>query len=634
MRVFTRRHLAAAIAGCAVVFGMGSPAAAADGSAEDTYATVLDPAGRPTFVEVTAPTLAQEVRRAENLPGSIGASFATEAGVAGAPSDDTWRGSLWGNDALHIDDVTPRPGTTGQLVAVLDTGVSPAEEDWTPGQVRCDLGADVIGDAYTTSSGGTGCVDPHGHGTHVAGTIGAVAGNGKGVAGIASGVGIIPVRVLNASGTGSDIGIAQGIVAAVDHGATVINMSLSGPQTPNYNTAIAYATSHGVSVVAANGNNRQTGNQAVWPASVPGVIAVAATTAQGTSAYFSNSSGTATVAAPGYGILSMDARHTDPSFPYVSMSGTSMASPHVAATVALWRAGHASATAAQVRDALIGTAIDAGPAGFDNEFGYGTVNPYRLLTGVEWPAVPADPAPADPAPVVTTPAPSPVVTTPAPSPVVTTPTPSPVVTTPPAGPEPAPPSLPVPAPVITPPPAVAPAAPSSVRVTAQVEALRVSWAAVPGGGTAPVSGYRLYRDGVLRATLAGTALTDRVDGGIAHTYAVEAYGPGGTSARISATGTARWAAARLALNRTAVARKGRIVVRGTSLRPGSVLTVRETYAYRKTTRTVALVTVRLTGGDVSVSVLPVQSARTGTLTVQGVGRDGRVVRITRSIRVG
>ncbi|MEV4642548.1 S8 family serine peptidase [Actinoplanes sp. NPDC049548] len=640
MRVFTRRRLTAVIAGGVIVLGAGSPARAADGTTADTFATVVDAAGRPTFVEVEAATVAQEVRRAESLPGSVGASFATTASVA-AVSDDTYRDYLWNNDALHIDDISPRPTVAGQIVAVLDTGVSPAEEDWAPGQVRCDLGTDLVLDGYTTASGGNGCVDPHGHGTHVAGTIGAVAGNAVGMAGIASGVQIMPVRVLNASGSGWDVTIAQGIVWAVDHGATVINMSLSGPQSANYDEAVAYATSNDVPIVVANGNNRQLGNAPVWPASVPGVIAVAATDYEGASGSFSNSSGTALIAAPGVSILSMDATHANADFPYTFKSGTSMASPHVAAAVALWRAAHPQGTPADVRSALTSTAIDAGAPGFDNEFGYGVVNVYRLVTGADWGVIPPSlepevtptptPTPTEtvPAPVETTPAP--IETTPAP--IETTPAPivappAPVVTPAPVAP------LPAPAPELKLSP-VAPAAPAAVKITALTEALRVSWPAVTGTANAPVSGYRLYRNGTLRATLTGTSFTDRVAGGAGYTYSVAAYGPGGTSPQVSAKGSARWASAGLTLSRTSVVRKMRLVVRGTSLRPGSTLTVRETYAYRKSSRTVVLASVRVSAGDdVSVWVLPVQSARTGTLTVQGVDHDGDVVRVSRSIRVG
>lgn len=619
MRVGTRRWVAAVVAGGLVALGGASPAHAADGETADTYATIVDEAGRPTYVEVSAPTVAQEVRKAESLPGSAGASFATPATVASSATvaslampatvadsvGDPQRFRQWGNDVLRIDEVTPRPSVAGQLVAVLDTGVSPAEEDWATGQVRCHLGADFTGDNHSVASGGSGCVDPHGHGTHVAGTIGAVAGNGVGFAGIASGVQIMPVRVLNSSGAGLDVWIAQGIVWAVDHGATVVNMSLGGDRTSTYDAAVAYALDRGVPVVVANGNNRQAGNAPRWPASVPGVIAVAATDWTGASAAYSNSSGTALIAAPGSAIFSMDAKHTDPGFPYAYMSGTSMASPHVAATVALWLAGHPGSSAAAVRSALIDTAIDLGPVGLDDEFGYGQLNLYDLLTvaPVVAPA-PVQPAPVAPAPV----APAPV----APAPVA----PGPVETTP-------------------PPALVAPAVPATVRVAAQTEALRVSWAAVPGTATAPVERYRLYRGGVLRATLAGTGFTDRVAGGVAYTYEVEAFGAGGASGRVSAAGTARWAPAALSLNRTSVAKKGRIVVRATSLRPGSTVVVRETYAYRKTTRTVALATVRVTGGDdVSVQVLPVQSARTGIVTVQAVDHEGDVVRLSRSVRVG
>ncbi|GAA2481082.1 S8 family serine peptidase [Winogradskya humida] len=337
-----------------------------------TLAQLVDATGRPTFVEVKARTAAEERRRADALPGSAG--HATEAAVrTAATPDDPSRPVQWALDVLRSDDL-PAVDLTGQLIAVVDTGVDAAHEDFAPGQVRCDLGTDLVGD--TLDPAGNGCTDPEGHGTHVAGIAAAVTNNAKGVASLASGTQILPVRVLDKDGAGTSTAIATGIVYAVDHGATVINISAAGDYSEVYDPAVAYATQHNVPVVVAAGNNGTTGNQALWPASSPGAIAVTAIDQNGTVAPYSNTSGVADIAAPGTGIYGLDAKTGR----YIYKSGTSMASPEVAASVALYRATHPTSTSVQVRQALTATAQDAGEPGPDAQYGAGIVNPYALVS--------------------------------------------------------------------------------------------------------------------------------------------------------------------------------------------------------------------------------------------------------------
>jgi subtilisin family serine protease len=345
------------------VLTAGSPVLAApgDGAGVTTVARVVDATGRPSFVEVRAGTVAEERRRAAALPGSTGYATDVPVRIASTP-DDPGRPLQWALDRLRGDDL-PAVVLTDQLVAVVDTGVDAAHEDFAPGQVRCDLGTDLVEDALDPDR--DGCTDPEGHGTHVAGIAGAVSNNGKGVASIASGVPILPVRALDADGAGTSTAIADGIVYAVDHGATVINVSAAGDYSAVYDTAVAYATNHDVPVVVAAGNNGATGNRALWPASSPGAIAVGAIQQDGTVAPYSNTSGAARITAPGSGIYGLDAK----SGGYVYKSGTSMASPLVAASVARYRAAHAGVTAVQVTQALTATA-DAG-----------VVDPYALVSG-------------------------------------------------------------------------------------------------------------------------------------------------------------------------------------------------------------------------------------------------------------
>ncbi|MDT0275951.1 S8 family serine peptidase [Blastococcus goldschmidtiae] len=260
-------------------------------------------------------------------------------------------------DAATLDDV---------VVAVLDTGVAPHAEL---------ASALVAGQNFTDSPGGlTDATDRHGHGTHVAGTIGADAGSY--VEGVAPGVRIMPVKVLGDSGGGWTNWAADGIIWAADNGADVINMSLGG-SSPNtvQAQAIAYARSKGVTVVAAAGNDNT--STPFYPAADTGVIAVAAVDQQRAKASFSNYGSYVDVAAPGVSILSTYLAD------HVYMSGTSMASPHVAGVVALMEAVAPALTPDQLEQALAGSATDLGAAGRDDLFGHGLVDAVRAVQGAK-----------------------------------------------------------------------------------------------------------------------------------------------------------------------------------------------------------------------------------------------------------
>ena len=450
----TRTGLALALAtGIASTFVLGGPALAQDAlapapsasapepDAPAVAAVVLSPSGRPTFVEVTAPTVEQAVERAARVPGADG--VAVDAPMTMLATNDPYRSHQWSLDALKADSLPA--GSASRLVAVVDSGVRATHEDFAAGQVRCDLGADF------TSEGLGACNDRVGHGTHVAGIVGALAGNGKGVASLAPGTSILPVRVLDSTGSGGSIAVAKGIVHAVDRGAEVINLSLGGPGGSSaLDVAVQYATDRGALVVVSAGNNRQTGNQVNYPAASPGALSVASTDQGGGSSSFSYSGPSVDIAAPGGGIASLWA---DSDRGYRLASGTSMAAPAVSAVASLYRSAHPSATPAQITAALIGTAADIGPVGRDDQTGAGLVDPYRLLVaGRPAPNQPAptQPAPTQPAPTQPAPAP-PVVSLPAPT------QPAPPVVTQPAPTQPAPPVVTQPgrpAPVVAQPPAV------------------------------------------------------------------------------------------------------------------------------------------------------------------------------------
>jgi subtilisin family serine protease len=216
-------------------------------------------------------------------------------------------------------------GSSGSIIAVLDTGVS----------VVGDLSTQVLPGRNFVAGG----VDAHddsgiGHGTLVAGIAAATTDNGIGIAGASWGASVLPVKVLDARGVGTDLQVAAGIVWAVDQGAKILNLSLGGPGPGQLLCdAVTYADSRGVLVVASAGN---TGASAPsYPAACPGVVAVSATDTNGDFASFSTFGPWVSVAAPGVGILST---RNDNS--YGAESGTSFSAPMVSAVAALVLAQH------------------------------------------------------------------------------------------------------------------------------------------------------------------------------------------------------------------------------------------------------------------------------------------------------
>ena len=227
--------------------------------------------------------------------------------------------------------------------------------------------------------------DDYGHGTHVAGIAAARINNGIGIAGMAGGATIMPVKVFfpppNVIGTYEDL--IRAIVYATDNGARVINMSLGASSySRGEEAAVDYAWDHGAVVVAAAGN---TGRETYhYPAAHPNAIAVAATTASDTRAGFSTYGDFVDVAAPGSSVFS-----TLMSGGYGNMSGTSMATPHVAGLAALLLSLNPQLTNTQVRELIETNADDLGASGWDKRFGHGRINARKALAAVAPPPQPS-----------------------------------------------------------------------------------------------------------------------------------------------------------------------------------------------------------------------------------------------------
>jgi subtilisin family serine protease len=286
-------------------------------------------------------------RRAEAL-----ASFRSSSVVASAsrepiaeafdtsPDDSDWPQQ----DGLRVVgfpkawDVTQ--GSSRVVVAVLDTGVDARHPD-IPGAL-------VPGYDFVNSD--TDPADDHGHGTAVAGVIAARANNRVGGAGVCSRCSVMPVKVLDAEGSGLDTLIAAGIVWAADHGANVINLSLGGPGTnQELGNAVGYATGKGVIVVAAAGNAGTT--MQFYPAADPRAISVAATTVADQRYSWSSFGPWVRVAAPGCNVAPVLGGG------FGSFCGTSSAAPLVTGLVALELSAQPSATAQQVEQALVSAAV-------------------------------------------------------------------------------------------------------------------------------------------------------------------------------------------------------------------------------------------------------------------------------------
>lgn len=309
------------------------------------------------------------------------------------PSDRT----PWGIQAIYQNDaITATTGGSGIRVAVLDTGVNKTHADLASNVEQCKDFSQLLSNLVNNS-----CTDKNGHGTHVSGTVLANGGSGQGIYGVAPQAKLWSYKVLNNQGSGYSDDIAAAIRHVADEAKrlnvkTVISMSLgSSSKDSLIASAVTYAYNNGVLVVAAAGNSGPNANTIGYPGALPEAVAVAALEnikVNGTYrvADFSSRGNPNTdgdyvigerdveVSAPGRDVLS-----TWYNGGYNTISGTSMATPHVSGLAAKIWAENPSYTAAQLRaviqnraknnDILGGTGAAAGDD-YASGFGFPTVN--------------------------------------------------------------------------------------------------------------------------------------------------------------------------------------------------------------------------------------------------------------------
>lgn len=258
-------------------------------------------------------------------------------------------------------------GTTAVKVGMLDTGLNKGHEEYS-GQSRVLQGFDF----YNNDNDPNEISACNYHGTHTTGTAGATINNGKGIAGMSQHL-ILPVRAFGGSLCGgSSTALTNGLKYIGDQGSHLSSNSWgSSASSTAFNDAVQYSHNKGVTHVAAAGNSGPCTNCVSFPwkdkASI--VIVVASTTSSDTQSSFSSEGPQVDVAAPGSSILST----TSGTAGYSSYSGTSMATPHVAGTLALVKALNSGFAFADLDSCIKNTALDLGPGGFDNDFGYGRI---------------------------------------------------------------------------------------------------------------------------------------------------------------------------------------------------------------------------------------------------------------------
>jgi subtilisin family serine protease len=341
-------------------------------------------------LQVLAVPAGDELALAERLrtrPGVVEAAPNYRVQALGGPSDP-YLSRQWYHPLMRSSEgwasVT---GSAAVTIAVIDSGADLSHPDLAarllPGQDYVDGGQPL---------------DEFGHGTHVAGLIGAVTDNAVGIAAVDWQARLLVIRTLDANGQGYVADIVQAIDYAVAHGADIINLSLGGPKGgAMLQPAIDRAHAAGVVVVAAMGNEGV--DTPYYPAACDHVIAVAATTRLDRYASYSNYGAYVDLAAPGgewgtdrptadgiystmptYRVTANSLLGMD--YDYEYWQGTSMSAALVSGLSALLLSAHPALTPEGVEDTMAGTAVDLGASGWDGDYGWGRIAVGAAVTSV------------------------------------------------------------------------------------------------------------------------------------------------------------------------------------------------------------------------------------------------------------
>ncbi|MCX7772111.1 MAG: S8 family peptidase, partial [Clostridia bacterium] len=364
----------------ALVFSL-TPAVMAQNSTQRVIVTFKHSVDR-TMIQRARGQIKQEFRNtpsiAVTVPASSVSALRSSPDVLAVETDQIVKISSqfqdWGVTCTDAPKAWAN-GFTGKgvKVAVLDTGIAPHEDLTVAGGVSLQ--------SYTSSY-----ADDNGHGTHVAGIIGA-RNNSLGVVGIAPEASLYAVKVLDQDGSGYMSDIISGIEWCISNKMDIINLSL-GSSTSSFalKAEVDKAYGQGILIVAAAGNEGTTdgtGDSVNYPARYDSVIAVAAVDSTTKRAAFSSTGRTVEVAAPGVNIAS-----TYPGDAYARMSGTSMATPFVSGDLALLKQAYPSLTNVQLRDKLDKSAVDLGTTGRDAWYGYGLIQaPLTVSSGADTPTL-------------------------------------------------------------------------------------------------------------------------------------------------------------------------------------------------------------------------------------------------------
>jgi subtilisin family serine protease len=288
--------------------------------------------------------------------------------------DPAWAEGLQWNLAMVGMEYAWNANVTGSgvRVGIIDSGVYADHPDLDSTKI-------LQGTNYRDETDAANTEDTVGHGTFIAGIIAAVTGNGIGIAGMASDVELVPLKIYDRSG-GTIADLVKAIYGGVDdYHCQVLNLSLGvSVNTTSLRNAVAYAEEQGVILVAAAGNSstaNSTGSDALlYPAAYDSVIGVGAVDSTGTVCSFSQKNDSVFVAAPGESLYGLTKNGG-----YRTWEGTSFSTPMVTAAAALALSMDATLTPAQFRALLQQTAEDLGDAGYDTSYGWGLLRVDRMV---------------------------------------------------------------------------------------------------------------------------------------------------------------------------------------------------------------------------------------------------------------